>query len=1142
MTEAHPSILINNKPRPSPLFVPSQDGMNKPTSPAPRSTTLAKSRPSMLMINSPVTQKKNALTFFDSVVAFKDRLKEVLVKSDRNDEEARILHSALKDYAFFKRFGEDNDDLEAEGMVYLCKNLKYEFHPAGTVIFEQDDPSNGKMYICYSGQLSIVLKQNDVISQQNLAYKLAESPSKSPKTPRKSLLGTSKFKDQSIPGTPTMKLQRRDSFALNSPAIKKNSFLAVPSGSPTKESETPRLRKSSSILSIEDTPKRTKSRFAPSGENTPLGNETVRKVADKFLAKFKHSDPVSAHSRSEISSIKDEATPSSVSSAHKLTKQKSRFSEDPSPRHDDQNPLDFKSTGIITPVSIDGSSQVNTPLLANKSERARKDSKDSSIIAMQFMSKIIGKTRARKNSVCETPSEIMSQYASNKYGSVVDTVEKGGFFGEKAIYDNQKRGATVIANTDVELLVVTREVFDFVKANFDKKKNRVLQFMEKTIPKIETINSRKVLENLFYLLEEETFYHGNNIIKEGDASEKFYILFDGECEIIKSVNVDLEKSFKYPISEISDLVRVGHHRKENLILSTIQPGMFFGEEILYRKPPRYQFTVRVSSLKATVFSLNKAKFSFRFPRACYYGLREVFNEKSKTHAERIKQLLTVKYKDIEIDTSDIFKPDEDAEIEILEGPVEFKSTGAIPKPYKDNFKQKKATTFQLSKEMLDKYHLNDEEEQDFKARTSPTPRILAKRSSESTIKRVEELKEIFRPLTRTEVLPSRHSRTISEQVLTPKASLTRPQTVVEKAISPRPKIPKLKSSSTLLNTPRDLSAKNIPTSPVASNLRARQGSMGEPLKPIKELAWLDEKDTNTFLTSVGLEERDKLNFSTSPKALSRQKSFSVREKAIRSDSLPQVKTWNEFYENIMKIDTFRELQEEASKPVDKSNINKYKLDLGRTEPLVDLRYRAIKFKMGLISFGKKGYDGKQTDQFTNLKSKALTSRKKISIETDELSKNLASLVKSFTPTPKPESVGFKTPQEATPLTSKFGSPVSEGKTILRMYKHITNTSTDATDMTSSVRAVPDLISRRQSAQTSSEASYRTINVEKLIKELKKDGASIQEQMVKKKHQIQLKLKKRVQSRQNSLANINNVWVNALQKTPYTLETPHSRDN
>ena len=141
-------------------------------------------------------------------------------------------------------------------------------------------------------------------------------------------------------------------------------------------------------------------------------------------------------------------------------------------------------------------------------------------------------------------------------GVIVDTMTRGHFFGEKALQSDQKRGATIFLNEDCEFLVITKDVFDDIRKNYDKTKNKALNFIKQTFPNIEFITSRKVLENLYYIMDEKIYEKGSPIIEEGVSDEKFYLIYDGECEIYKNIEIDQAREFKAPVSDITDLVRV----------------------------------------------------------------------------------------------------------------------------------------------------------------------------------------------------------------------------------------------------------------------------------------------------------------------------------------------------------------------------------------------------------------------------------------------------------------------------------------------------------------------------------------------------------------------------------------------------------
>lgn len=52
----------------------------------------------------------------------------------------------------------------------------------------------------------------------------------------------------------------------------------------------------------------------------------------------------------------------------------------------------------------------------------------------------------------ENEEEEEEQDPITKYGVVKDTIKAGGFFGDRALISNDKRGATIMASTNVELL------------------------------------------------------------------------------------------------------------------------------------------------------------------------------------------------------------------------------------------------------------------------------------------------------------------------------------------------------------------------------------------------------------------------------------------------------------------------------------------------------------------------------------------------------------------------------------------------------------------------------------------------------------------------------------------------------------------
>jgi hypothetical protein len=96
-----------------------------------------------------------------------EKLRQILLKTDRNDYEAQTLFNAVSKNAFFERFLELDETLDSHAMVEICQKIKYERIPANSLVFRQGDASNGMMYIVYSGELHVHVRDIDVIVQQN---------------------------------------------------------------------------------------------------------------------------------------------------------------------------------------------------------------------------------------------------------------------------------------------------------------------------------------------------------------------------------------------------------------------------------------------------------------------------------------------------------------------------------------------------------------------------------------------------------------------------------------------------------------------------------------------------------------------------------------------------------------------------------------------------------------------------------------------------------------------------------------------------------------------------------------------------------------------------------------------------------------
>lgn len=88
-----------------------------------------------------------------------DTFKQILEAQNRTDDEAYVIYERIKDFKFFGQFlKEKSDDKNLDVFLFICKKFAYEAHPPGTVIMNQGDFSNGKVYIILSGELLVYVQ------------------------------------------------------------------------------------------------------------------------------------------------------------------------------------------------------------------------------------------------------------------------------------------------------------------------------------------------------------------------------------------------------------------------------------------------------------------------------------------------------------------------------------------------------------------------------------------------------------------------------------------------------------------------------------------------------------------------------------------------------------------------------------------------------------------------------------------------------------------------------------------------------------------------------------------------------------------------------------------------------------------------
>ena len=175
-------------------------------------------------------------------------------------------------------------------------------------------------------------------------------------------------------------------------------------------------------------------------------------------------------------------------------------------------------------------------------------------------------------------------------GTKVLSVGHGGSFGELALLYNTPRAATVTATQDSQLWALDRITFRRLLANNIFKKRTLYESFLRSVPIFESLSGEEI-SRIADALELCEFVQGSEIIKQGTAGDRFYILVEGEAEVtIATENTNSEGGMS-----VRKAGRIG-------------PGDYFGEIAMLTNAPRVA-TVRCVSAVAKCISLEAGAFT-----------------------------------------------------------------------------------------------------------------------------------------------------------------------------------------------------------------------------------------------------------------------------------------------------------------------------------------------------------------------------------------------------------------------------------------------------------------------------------------------------------------------------------------------------
>lgn len=168
-------------------------------------------------------------------------------------------------------------------------------------------------------------------------------------------------------------------------------------------------------------------------------------------------------------------------------------------------------------------------------------------------------------------------------GQKISEMSEGEGFGEKALTEKSgKRSATILAITNCECIIISKDDYINIVRKYDKRTQRKESFMRKCLPCLDNVASSVIIEDLYFLLKEHEWNQGRQITKEGDFASHVYFLYEGVCEVQKTLTIELGKTQEGRVERMTC----------KKVIGTIGPGTAIGEEAAI-EPFKYLYDIIV---------------------------------------------------------------------------------------------------------------------------------------------------------------------------------------------------------------------------------------------------------------------------------------------------------------------------------------------------------------------------------------------------------------------------------------------------------------------------------------------------------------------------------------------------------------------
>ena len=566
-----------------------------------------------------------------------DKIRRIVSTPKRTADDGLYIYRNLKDTDFFMKFKEFNSELhETDSLIHICKHLGYEKYRAGQVVFKEGDPSNGRLYLVFSGEVSVVVKHLDYITKQNMTAYGITPFSASTVSSTSSHLDVTETPDPEVKTTTTTTQEIKDEFVhifTNTKKFKNDIPDDLEEYKPHKFVSPFRSevlwKKVMSIATFKNVKKQGGHRDSVSTIH-PLPSPakgSPEKDGQTAAPKLEYRPSFNNGTTIKDSPFKLVATSSKGRANAKLGTITERKEKETSERKSNTNSVDTSERGEQDPLPSlpPPLKEMSRPAhIQRRSSTSLQRKNSSGSNGLGFSNAMVEKTSIRLESEERRDDIVDISKVIRKYGNAINRLRKGNFFGEKALYSHQHRSATIIANCDCEFLTISEELFNYVKSRFERTNTKKLNFLIDNFPNIEKTKNKTFLENLLYLIEEKPFNLHADLTTEGVKGRNFFVLSKGICNVYKKI--------PHTEPEVARLAKYGHHetssKSDGILVCQIFPGTFIGEEIVFNGHNKYEFTVKAASSEVSAIEIDRLRFTVRFPNQVVIGVKKAYQNKA----------------------------------------------------------------------------------------------------------------------------------------------------------------------------------------------------------------------------------------------------------------------------------------------------------------------------------------------------------------------------------------------------------------------------------------------------------------------------------------------------------------------------------